>query len=174
MPLSLYSVSVPVFIRGLGNLSKNLDRGQAYADEKGIAHEELLSARIIADMHPLTSQIQRASDTSKFVPVRVGGLEAPSMADTEKTFAELQARIAATRDYLETVPEDAFDGREDKEVEMRFGTRSLKFSARDYVLGFAIPNFYFHVTTAYDILRMKGVPLGKLDFINGGPLSGEG
>ena len=168
MPLSLYDASIPPFIRALRNMSFHLDKAKAYADENGIAYDELTGARLIADMHPLTAQVQRASDSAKFVAARVGGLTAPSMADTEQTFDELQARIKATVDFLETVPTDAFDGKEDNEVVLKFGQRSLTFTARDYVQKFALPNFYFHCTTAYAILRHKGVPLGKIDFIAGG------
>ena len=168
MPLSLYDISIPPLIRARRNMAFHLDKGRAYADEKGIAHGELTGARLIDDMHPLTAQVQRASDTAKFLAVRAGGLTAPSMADTEQTFDELQARIKATIDFLDTVPADAFDGREDNEVVLKFGPRSLTFTVRDYMQKFALPNFYFHCTTAYAILRHKGVPLGKIDFIAGG------
>lgn len=168
MPFSLYDLSIPPFMRALRNMSFHLDKAKAYADENGIPHDDLLNARLIADMHPLPAQVQRASDSAKFVAARVGGLAAPAMADTEKTFEELQGRIKATIDFLETVPADAFDGKEDNEVVLKFGPRSLTFSARDYVQTFALPNFYFHATTAYAILRHKGVPLGKIDFIAGG------
>ncbi|WP_315919506.1 DUF1993 domain-containing protein [Mesorhizobium sp. SP-1A] len=167
MPLSLYEITVPVFIRGLRNLSHNLKKGEAFADEKGIPHEELTSARLYPDMLPLTAQIQRASDSSRFVAVRVGQVEPRPMADEEKTFAELQARITATIDYLKTVPANCMDGREDAHVSFKAGPRTLEFNGTSYVLGFAIPNFYFHVTTAYDILRHKGVPVGKVDFLAG-------
>lgn len=167
MPLSLYDVTIPAFLRGFRNMAKHLDQAKAHADANGIAHDELLTARLYPDMLPLTGQVQRASDTAKFVAVRAAGLTAPPMADTEKTFDELQARIAATVDYLQGVPKDAFDGREDSEVVLKFGPQSFPFKARDYVTVFALPNYYFHVTTAYDILRHKGVKLGKLDFIGG-------
>lgn len=163
---TLYQITVPVFLRALGNMSKHLEKARDYTDENGIAHDEITGARLYADMHPLTAQVQRASDTSKFVVSRVGGLQAPSMADNEKTFDDLQARIAATRDFLKTVPADAFDGKEGNPVSMKFGPRSIEFpTANDYVLIFALPNFWFHATTTYDILRHKGVPVGKLDFI---------
>jgi len=168
MPLSLYDASIPPFIRALRNMSFHLDKAKAYADDNGIAYDELTGARLIADMHPLTAQVQRASDSAKFVAARVGGLTAPPMADTEQSFDELQARIKATVDFLESVPADAFDGKEDNEVVLKFGPRSMTFSARDYLQKFALPNFYFHATTAYAILRHKGVPLGKIDFIAGG------
>ena len=167
MPLSLYDVTVPAFLRGFRNLAQHLDQAKAYADANGLPHEELLAARLYADMLPLTGQVQRASDTAKFVPVRVAGLKAPSMPDTEATFDELQARIEATVAWLKTVGQDAFDGRDEAEVVLKFGQQAFPMTARDYVLGFALPNFYFHLTTAYDILRHKGVALGRLDFIGG-------
>jgi hypothetical protein len=164
MPLSLYDITIPVFIRAFGNLSKILDKAKAFADEKGMPHDELLNARLIDDMYPLTAQVQRASDTARFLAVRVGQHEAVPMADTEASFDELQARIKATVDYLKAVPADAFAGRETAKIEFKTGPRTLNFTGRDYVIGFAIPNFYFHATTAYAILRHKGVPLGKFDF----------
>ncbi len=165
MSLSLYDVSIPVFIRAFGNLSKNLEKAEVFADERGMPHEELLNARLIDDMFPLTAQVQRASDTARFLAVRVGQQEAVPMADNEASFDALQARIKATVDYLKAVPADAFTGRETAEVEFKAGPRTFNFTGRDYVLGFAIPNFYFHATTAYAILRHKGVPLGKFDFL---------
>ena len=167
MPLSLYDITIPAFLRGFRNLSRHLDQAKAHADANALPHEELLTARLYPDMLPLTGQVQRASDTAKFVPVRVAGLKAPPMPDTEATFDELQARIEATVAYLKTVAQDAFDGREGAEVVLKFGPQSFPFTARDYALVFALPNFYFHLTTAYDILRHKGVTLGKLDFIGG-------
>jgi uncharacterized protein len=167
MALSLYDISVPVFIRGFRNLSKNLAKGRAHADQNGMAHDELLNARLFPDMHPLIGQVQRASDTAKFVPGRVAGIKPPVMEDQEASFDELETRIRATVDFLKTVSADAFDGREEAEVTLRLGGNPVPFTARDYVLGFAIPNFYFHVTTAYAIMRHKGVPLGKTDFIGG-------
>lgn len=164
---SLYETSIPLFLNSLSAMSKFLTKGQAFADENGIAHEELLGARLAPDMHPLTAQVQRASDTSRFVAVRVGGAEPKPMADNEKTFADLQARISATRDYLKAVPASNFDGKEGAEVRFNAGSREMTFTGLGYVTFFAIPNFYFHVTTAYDILRHKGVPIGKVDFMSG-------
>lgn len=162
---SLYDITIPVFNRALNNLASNLDKACAHADANNIPRDDLLNARLYPDMLPLIGQVQRASDSSRFVAVRVGGVEPKPMADTEKTFDELQARIAATRDYLKAVPATAFDGRETAEIEFKAGPRTFNFSGRDYVLGFAIPNFFFHATTAYAILRHKGVPLGKFDFL---------
>lgn len=164
---SLYETTIPLFLNSLSAMSKFLAKGQAFADENGIAHEELLSARLAPDMHPLVAQVQRASDTSRFVAVRVAGATPKPMSDDEKTFADLQARISATRDYLKAVPASAFDAKEGIEVKFKAGSRELNFTGQTYITFFAIPNFYFHVTTAYDILRHKGVPIGKVDFLGG-------
>ncbi|GGA78136.1 hypothetical protein GCM10011491_01650 [Brucella endophytica] len=165
MPLSLYDISVPVFLRAFANLSEILEKGRAFADEKGIPHAELLEARLFPDMAPLTAQIQRASDTAKFAAVRVGQVPNVPMEDNEASFDDLQARINATVALLKEVPPHSMDGREEAEVELRSGETTRTFTARDYVLGFAIPNFFFHVTTAYAILRHKGVPIGKMDYL---------
>jgi hypothetical protein len=165
MSISLHDASIAVFIRGFANLSAILEKGRAYADENGIDHAELLEARLYPDMAPLTGQIQRASDTARFTAVRVAQVEPVAMPDTEVSFDDLQARIAATVDFLKAVPADAMDGREGAHVELKTPTASIDFTGTSYVLGFAAPNFYFHVTTAYALLRMKGVPVGKLDFL---------
>ncbi|WP_420959565.1 DUF1993 domain-containing protein [Brucella sp. IR073] len=165
MPLSLYDISVPVFLRAFANLSEILEKGRAFADEKGIPHAELLEARLFPDMAPLTAQIQRASDTAKFAAVRVGQVPNVPMEDNEASFDELQARINATVALLEAVPPHAMDGREEAEVVLRSGETTRTFTARDYILNFATPNFFFHVTTAYAILRHKGVPIGKMDYL---------
>jgi hypothetical protein len=167
MTLSLYDASIPVFIRGFANLSAILEKGRAYADENGIAHAELLEARLYPDMSPLTAQIQRASDTARFTAVRVGQVAPLAIADTEASFDDLQARIAATVDFLKAVPADSMDGREDAHVELKTPTATVDFTGTSYILGFAVPNFYFHVTTAYALLRLKGVPVGKLDYLGG-------
>ncbi|AYD03234.1 DUF1993 domain-containing protein [Neorhizobium sp. NCHU2750] len=165
MSLSLYDISVPAFLRGFASLTEILKKGEAFADEKGIAHKELLEARLIEDMLPLTGQIQRASDTAKFVPIRVGGLDNLSMADDEVTFADLHARIEKTVAFLNTVVPASMADRDDAEVILKTRSGETKFTARSYVTGFALPNFYFHVTTAYAILRHKGVPIGKMDYL---------
>ena len=144
-----------------------LEKARAHAEEHGIAHEELLTARLYEDMAPLTSQVQRASDAAKFAAARLAGIEAPAMPDTEASFDELQARIAATVAFLESIAREAVDGREEADVELKTPSRSFHFKGRGYLLGFALPNFYFHVTTAYGILRHKGVPLGKMDYLGG-------
>ncbi|KQQ38612.1 hypothetical protein ASG19_06150 [Rhizobium sp. Leaf306] len=165
MSLSLYDVSVPAFIRGFANLSEILKKAEAFADEKGIPHSQLLEACLIEDMLPLTGQIQRASDTAKFVPVRVGQLENVAMEDNEVTFADLHARIDKTVAFLKTVVPASMSGRDEAEVVLKTRSGEMKFTATDYVLGFALPNFYFHLTAAYAILRHKGVPIGKTDYL---------
>jgi hypothetical protein len=167
MSLSLYDVSIPVFIRTLENMSKFLEKGRAFADERDMLHTVLLEARLYEDMAPLTSQVQRASDAAKITAARMGQLDAPKMEDNETSFDELQARIAATIAFLKTVPVDAMDDREDAEIILPTPGRSITFRGKAYVLEFAIPNFFFHVTTAYALLRMMGVPVGKLDYLGG-------
>lgn len=162
---SLYDVSIPPFIRALTNMKAFLEKARAHAAAQGWDEAELTGARLIDDMRPLTAQIQRATDTAKFLAVRVGGAENVAMADEEVTFADLAARIERTIDFLKAAPREGFDGKEDAEVVLTTPRGDTKFRGRDYVLGFAIPNFYFHVTTAYAILRMKGVPVGKLDYL---------
>lgn len=165
MPLSMYEASVPVFIHFFGNLSKILEKGAEHAKSKGIDPATLIEARLFEDMHPLPQQIQRASDTSKGCAARLAGIEAPKFADEEKTFEELQARIKKTVDFLKSVTPSQIDGTEGKDIALQAGKTTLQFKGQDYLLGFALPNFFFHVTTAYDILRHKGVPLGKMDYL---------
>ena len=166
MTTSLYDLTVPTFIRNLENLSKILAKGEAFAADKGADPGDLLNARLVEDMGTLISQIQRASDSAKGVPVRFG-FENIALPDEEVTFADLQARIAKTIAYLKTVPRDAIEGKEEATVTLATPNRSFDFTGIGYVQNFALPNFYFHVTTAYALLRMKGVPIGKMDFLGG-------
>jgi hypothetical protein len=163
--LSLYDVSVPVFIRALENLDHLLDKGAAHFAETGRAESELAGARLIADMHPLTAQIQRASDTAKGVVTRIGGAENVAMPDEEVTIADLKARIAKTIAVLKSADRAGFDGKEDATVEVRTPNRTMVFTGKSFVLEFAIPNFFFHVATAYALLRKEGVPVGKMDYL---------
>lgn len=167
MATELYDLTVPVFLRGFKAMAAFLDKARAWADEQGIPHEELLAARLAEDMAPLTAQIQRVSDLAKLAVARIGRIEAPAMADTETSFDELQARIAATIAFLKAVPREAIDGREDADVEVKTPSRSFHFKGLPYVTGFVLPNFYFHMTAAYAILRHKGAPVGKMDYLGG-------
>ena len=162
---SLYDVTIPAFIRGFANLSAILEKGRAHAKEQGWDESALTEARLIEDMAPLTSQVQRCSDTAKGLAVRIGQVGNVAMADEEVTLDDLQARIEKTVQFLRAVPREAFEGREEAEVVLQTPSGDIPFVARDYAIGYAMPNFYFHLTTAYDLLRMKGVPIGKLDYL---------
>jgi hypothetical protein len=151
----------------LRNLSAVLTKAQAFAEANGVALVTLTDARLAPDMHPLNRQIQMASDAAKGGAARLAGSEPPSMPDVETTFPELQARIAATIAYLETLTPEQFVGREDSTIELKFPNGSMTFTGRDFLFNFSLPNFLFHVTTAYAILRNQGVPLGKMDFLAG-------
>ena len=167
MATDLYALTTPIFVRALTNLDKILDKGRAFAAEKGISEQELLDGRLIEDMGNLISQIQRASDSAKGCMVRLGGVDNVVMEDNEATFDDLKARIAKTVEFVKSVPAEAINGKEEAEVVLKFPNGEFKFAGRDYLLGFVHPNFYFHVTTAYAILRMKGVQIGKMDFLGG-------
>lgn len=163
--LSMYQASVPVFLKTLGNLSQILAKAEAYATAKKIDPVVLINARLAPDMFPLARQVQIASDGVKGFAARVAGVEIPSYPDTETTFAELQARIAKTVDFLKTFTPEQIDGTEEKTITLKAGGTERSFTGRDYLLHFVIPNFFFHVTTAYGILRHNGLEVGKKDFL---------
>ena len=165
MSLSLYQVSVPVFVRMFGNLSAILDKAAVYAETAKIDPAVLLNARLAPDMHPLTRQIQIASDAAKGCVARLAGVEVPSFADTESSFAELQARIARTLEFVRSLTPGQIDSGEGREVVLRLPGAEMKFSGEDYLLHFVLPNFYFHLTTAYAILRHNGLDIGKMDYL---------
>ncbi len=165
MPLSIYEASVPVFIRALENLSAILSKAEAFKKEKGIAESDLVEARLIEDMDPLRSQVQRASDSAKGAGARLTGSEIPGFPDEEKTISQLQERIAKTITYLKSLDPKAFEGGETREVTINTRRTAFTMIGQDYLAKFALPNFYFHVTTAYALLRHKGVPIGKMDYI---------
>lgn len=165
MSLSMYQASVPVFVRGLTVLAALLEKAAAHAQAAGIDPSQLVNARLAPDMYPLSGQIQRASDASKFAVQRLSQGEAPKFADVETTLAQLQQRIADTIAYLQSVTPEQVDGSQDRKITLSFGEFKQEFQGGDYLLTFALPNFYFHVTTAYGILRQAGVPIGKLDFL---------
>ncbi|MEJ2816295.1 DUF1993 domain-containing protein [Caulobacter sp. CCG-8] len=165
MPLSMHRASVPVFVRALNVLSTLLEKGEAHAKAQGWNPDDLVAARLTDDMLPLSGQIQRASDASKGAVARLTGVEAPAMPDEETSFAQLRKRVADTLAYIQSVDPEAFDGSEDRTVELKLPGGTLTFTGEDYLLGFALPNFFFHVVTAYDVLRHKGVQIGKLDYL---------
>jgi hypothetical protein len=165
MALSLYDASIPVFIRGLGQLSFLLEKGLAHAQSSGIDPTTLVNARLAPDMFTLAGQIQSASDASKFGAARLAGITGPSFPDTETTYEELLARVNKTVDFLKSVDRALIDGAEARTVTIKSRGNEVQFTATNYLLQFALPNFMFHVVTAYGILRHSGVPVGKLDFL---------
>lgn len=167
MATSLYDLTVPVFVHALGSLSAFLEKGRADAVARGFDPQNLLSCRLYPDMAALAYQVQRCSDTAKGAVIRLSGMENVAFEDNEVTFDDLQARIAKTVDLLKSVRREEIDGQEEKTVVLNFPNATLNFTGRDYVLGFAMPNFYFHMTTAYALLRHQGVPVGKRDFMGG-------
>jgi uncharacterized protein len=167
MSLTMYEVSVPALKRGLSSLSGLIDKADAHVREKGLAPAALLDARLADDMFPFVRQVQIASDSAKGTGARLVGLTPPSFEDTEASFPELKARIAKTLAFLDTLTPAQFDGSESRTIEMAMRQGTLTFDGKSFLLGFALPNFYFHVTTAYDILRHQGVALGKRDYLGG-------
>lgn len=165
MALSMYDVSIPAFIRALTNLSAILEKGAAHAQAQGMDPADLIQTRLIADMDTLSAQVQRASDAAKGCAARLAGIEVPSYADTEATFPELQERIAKTVDFLKSVRPEQLEDSEERSIELKLRQGAITFDGKSYLLGFALPNFYFHITTAYDILRHKGVQIGKMDYL---------
>lgn len=165
--INMYQASVPVMVRALTNLKAILAKAEAWASDKKIDEKVVLNARLALDMLPLVKQIQIASDTAKGAAARLGGVDVPSWADDEATFAELTARVQKTIDFLSSVDAAGFEGAEAREVVLKFRTHTAEFTGLSYLTGFAIPNLFFHVTTAYAILRHSGVPLGKADFLGG-------
>lgn len=163
----MYTLSVPIFDRYLGNLMNVLDKGAAHAAERKIDDTVFTSMRIYPDMFPFTRQIFIAADFAKGASARLAGVEVPKYEDTEKTFAELKARCQKTRDFLATLKPEQFEGSEKKIITIPIAGTPTEFVGLPYLTGFALPNFYFHATTAYDLLRHGGVPLSKRDFIGG-------
>ena len=167
MTLSMYQASVPVFQRTLGALDAILDKAVAYAEERKIDPAVLLSARLYPDMFALTRQVQIATDHAKGAPARLAGVAVPSFEDNDKTFPELKARIGKTLNFIGTLKPGQIDGSEARDISLKAGPQELSFKGQDYLLFFALPNFYFHATTAFAILRHNGVSIGKLDFLGG-------
>lgn len=169
MSISMYSASVPIFTRMLGNLSDWLDRAEAHATAKGFAPAVLLSSRLAPDMLPLTSQVQIACDGPKFGVARLAGIEAPRFEDKEASIAELKERIAKTLAFVQSVTAAQIDGTEAKEITVPRRDSSIVMSGEAYLKHFVLPNLFFHVTTAYGLLRHNGVELGKADFLGRQP-----
>lgn len=165
MTLSMYHASVPVFVRALENLRHVLQKGEAFAVEKGIAPEVLLQTRLIPDMLPLIAQVRIATDMATRGSARLAGVEPSSVADEETTFAQLYARIDDALAYIGRFVSEQIDGSQARPITLQMRTGEMKFDGQSYLLHFVIPNLFFHTTTTYDILRQGGVPLGKTDFM---------
>jgi hypothetical protein len=165
MPISLYRISIPVFLRGLNTLSTYLDKAEAFANEGGTDPQALVNARLAPDMLPFSGQYQRASDATKFTIGRVTGVDMPKFEDNEQTLAELRERLKKTEAFLASVPVETIDGSLERTVSITLGGTPFSFGAVDYVLNFGLPNFYFHVATAHAILRNQGVAVGKRDYL---------
>jgi uncharacterized protein len=165
MANAIFELSVPLFERHLRILGKLLERAEMYAKDRGIEPAALISARLFPDMFPLSGQVRAACDTAKRSTARVIGLEPPQSEDTDKTFTDLQQRIHDAIGYLESHSAERLAGSEQRKVEFPFGSRTVTLTSQQYLTRFALPNFYFHVTTAYDILRHNGIDIGKRDFL---------
>ncbi len=165
MATELYDLTVPPFTRGLRALSGLLDKAVAHAHMTGVDPETYLALRLAEDMHPLSKQVQIACDSPKLCLARLSDIAAPVHDDSEKTIAELKSRIDQTLAYLASVPREAVDGQEAKAVTLTFPGGEMKFLGQPYVIGFAVPNFYFHLSTVYGLLRGAGVPLSKRDYM---------
>jgi len=165
MQFSMYEASLPPMIHMLKNLSAILTKAAAQAKDDNISLASLTEARLAPDMFPFTRQIQITSDVAKGCAARLSGQEAPSWPDTETTFPELQERVAKTIAYLQSVKPEQVAGSESRKITLKSPTRTLEFTGSDYLTTFVLPNFYFHLTTAYGLLRHKGIAIGKMDYL---------
>jgi len=165
MTISMYQASIPRFVNILGNLSNILDKAQAHVDARKIDPTVLTTYRLFPDMLPMTRQVQIACDTAKGLAARLAGVEIPVYEDDEKTLADLKARIAKTIAFIETVTAKQIDGTEDKDIVIKRGDKETHYKGMQFLLGHAVPNIYFHVTTTYNILRHNGIEIGKRDYL---------
>jgi uncharacterized protein len=165
MAISMYDFSIPVLTRGLTNLSAILDKAAAHAAAKKFDPAVLAQSRLYPDMYPLVRQVQIACDTAKGAAARLAGIEVPKHEDNEATLAELKARIAKTVDFLKSVNRDRLKDAESRDIEIKFPSGSWKFTGIAYLADFVLPNFYFHVSMVYALLRKSGVEIGKGDFL---------
>ena len=165
MPLSLHQISVPLFHQMLESLTAVLDKAEAHCAASGTDPAQLLELRLAPDMFTLTQQVQRACVHSSGAVARLAGIDIPDEADDEASFDDLRARIDRTRTFIDAVDADKVNASEDRTIEQPTRVRTLTFSGTDLLLRFAIPQFMFHVTTAYDIIRHAGVEIGTVDFM---------
>jgi hypothetical protein len=165
MTISMYDAAATAFLQGLRGLQGVLAKGEAFARETGIAEAELTGSRLAPDMFPLTRQVQIATDHAKGAMSRLAGQDPPKWEDTETSFAELRARVGRAVALVESVPRAAIEGSEARPITIRTARGTMESTGMPYLLTFALPNFWFHVTTAYALLRHRGVPVGKGDFL---------
>ena len=165
MSITMHSASAPIFIATLNNMSAWLEKAEAHAAAKKFEPAVLLASRLAPDMLPLTNQVQIACDTAKFLIARLAGVDAPKFDDTESSLADLRARIAATIEFVKSVPADSIDGSEGKDVTLPRRSGPIVMKGEAYLKHFALPNFFFHATIAYALLRHNGVEIGKMDFL---------
>jgi hypothetical protein len=165
MAISMYDFSIPVLTRGLTNLSAILDKAAAHAAAKKFDSAVLAQTRLFPDMHPLVRQVQIACDTAKGAAGRLAGIEVPKHEDTEATFAELKVRIAKTLEFVKSVTAVQLKDSETRDIEIKFPNGAWKFTGLAYLNDFVLPNFYFHTTVVYALLRKAGVEVGKMDFL---------
>ncbi len=167
MAISMYQITIPVFTRALNNLSAILNKAAAHAEAKKIEPSVFINDRLAPDMFPLGRQIQIATDAVKGCAARLAGVDIPSFPDTEASFPELQERIAKTVAFLNGITEAQLEGSDSKTVTLKLRGNDVELKGLPYLNGFALPNLYFHITTAYAILRHNGVELGKMDYLGG-------
>ena len=165
MSISMYNASVPVMIKMLGNLETILDKAIAHATARKIDEAAFVDARLFPDMFTFARQIRVATDMSKGAGARLAGIDIPKFEDNEKTLPELKARLRRAIDFLKTLTPAQIDGSEEKAITLTVGGKPMNFNGLDYLLTWALPNFYFHVTTAYNLLRQGGVEIGKMDYL---------
>ena len=165
MTISMYDLSIPVFVKKLKNVSAILDKANHYAETKKFDSVNLVTARLAPDMLPLARQVQIATDVVKGCAARLAGIDVPSYPDTESTISELQARIQKTIDFLEGITVSQVQGSETRAIDLKVGGQDKHFTGQEYLSYFVIPNFYFHITTTYAILRHNGLDIGKKDYL---------
>ena len=168
MALTIFDLSIPALVRGLNNLSALLDKAVAFAEAKKIDSEVLVQARLFPDMHPLVKQVQMTCDTAKGAAARLAGIAPPSHSDNEVSVADLKARIAKTLEFVNSIKPEQMQNAESRAIEMKTPRVTLQFTGLSYLSGFVLPNFYFHTSMVYALLRHNGVDVGKMDFL--GPI----
>ncbi|MDP3489411.1 MAG: DUF1993 domain-containing protein [Phenylobacterium sp.] len=171
MALTLYDASIPVYVQMLRNLAALLNKAEAHAEANGQPLSDLLEARLAPDMHTLIGQVQLATDSAKGGAARLAGLTPPSMPDTETTYEDLKTRVAKTLAFVQAITPDQVSDDAERTIELPLPNRTMTFTARDFVLTYSLPNFLFHVSMAYALLRHKGAPIGKMDYLAGGRAS---